>query len=169
LPVLTRRDARTLFAALRLWVIVLFANLVGTWIFAGILVLPTPFTSRLVPALEMLAHSSLESGFATTTLKAILAGWLNALMVWLPPHRAVGCGVIIAIVTYVVSLCELSHVIAGWAEAAYMVLRGEANVANYVGRFLAPTLLGNVIGGVALVGLLNHASIAPEMNGRSGA
>jgi formate/nitrite transporter FocA (FNT family) len=50
-----------------------------------------------------------------------------------------------------------------------MVLRGHANVGDYLGRFLAPTLLGNVIGGIALVGLLNHASIAPEMNGRGGA
>jgi formate/nitrite transporter FocA (FNT family) len=169
LPVLTRRDARTLFAALRLWIIVLLANLVGTWIFAGILVLPTPFTLRLAPALETLAHSSLESTFATTTLKAVLAGWLIALMVWLLPNARSAAVIIIAIVTYVVSLCELSHVIAGSAEAAYMVLRGHANVGDYLGRFLAPTLLGNVIGGIALVGLLNHASIAPEMNGRGGA
>jgi formate/nitrite transporter FocA (FNT family) len=166
LPVLTRRDARTLLAALRLWIIVLFANLVGTWIFAGILVLPTPFTLRLAPALQTLAQSSLESDFATTTLKAVLAGWLIALMVWLLPNARSAAVLIIAIVTYVVSICELSHVIAGSAEAAYMVIRGEANFGGYLGRFLAPTLLGNVIGGVALVGLLNHASIAPEMNGR---
>ncbi|MFM0624614.1 formate/nitrite transporter family protein [Paraburkholderia xenovorans] len=168
LPVLTRRDMRTLFAALRLWAIVLCANLAGTWLFAGMLVLPTPFTARLAPALETLARSSLESGFATTTLKAVLAGWLIALMVWLLPNARSAAVLIIALVTYVVSICELSHVIAGSAEAAFMVLRGDASFANYLGRFLAPTLLGNVIGGVALVGLLNHASIAAEMNRRGG-
>jgi formate/nitrite transporter FocA (FNT family) len=168
LPVLTRRDARTLFAALRLWVIVLFANLVGTWLFAGMLVLPSSFTLRLAPALHMLAQPSLESDFATTTLKAVLAGWLIALMVWLLPNARSAAVLIIAIVTYVVSICELSHVIAGSAEAAYLVERGDANIADYFGRFLAPTLLGNVIGGIALVGLLNHASIASEMNGRGG-
>ena len=164
LPVLTRRDARTLIAALRLWGIVLCANLAGTWIFAGILVLPTPFTLRLAPALQTLAHSSMESGFAATTLKALLAGWLIALMVWLLPNARSAAVLIIAIVTYVVSICELSHVIAGSAEAAYMVLRGEANVVDYLGRFLAPTLLGNVIGGSALVGLLNHASNGSALN-----
>jgi len=61
---------------------------------------------------------------------------------------------------------NLSHIIAGSAEAAYMVLRGDASVADYLGRFFAPTLLGNVVGGVALVGMVNRASIAPEMSGR---
>ncbi|WP_258002292.1 formate/nitrite transporter family protein [Burkholderia sp. WAC0059] len=167
LPVLTHRDARTLLAALRLWIIVLCGNLAGTWIFAGILLLPTPFTARLAPALSALAQSSLQpAGFASTTLRAVLAGWLIALMVWLLPNARSAAVLIIAVVTYVVAICELSHVIAGSTEAAYLVLGGGAGFADYLGRFLAPTLLGNTIGGVALVGLLNHASIAPEMSGR---
>jgi hypothetical protein len=30
-------------------------------------------------------------------------------------------------------------------------------------RFLLPTLIGNTIGGVALVAFLNHAPLAPEL------
>lgn len=168
LPVLTRRDARTLFAALRLWAVVLLANLAGTWIFASILVLPTPFIVQLAPALQTLAQSTLESNCGTRMLKATLAGWLIGLTVWLLPNARSAAVVIIGIVTYVVSICELSHVIAGSGEAADMVLRGEGHVADYLGRFLAPTLVGNVLSGVALVGLLNHASIVPEMTGRGG-
>jgi formate/nitrite transporter FocA (FNT family) len=40
---------------------------------------------------------------------------------------------------------------------------GLAPFGHYVGRFLLPTLLGNTLGGVALVAVLNHAAIAPEM------
>jgi formate/nitrite transporter FocA (FNT family) len=88
-------------------------------------------------------------------------------MVWLLPRARSAAVLIVAILTYVVAICDLSHVIAGSVEAAYAVLRGNAVVYDYLLRFLAPTLLGNVVGGIALVGLLNHASIAPEMTGRT--
>jgi len=167
LPVLTRRDLHTAAAALRLWLIVLAANLAGTWLFAGLLATPTSFAGKLAPVLDQLAQASYESSFATTTLKAVLAGWLIALMVWLLPRARSAAVLIVAILTYVVAICDLSHVIAGSVEAAYAVLRGNAVVYDYLLRFLAPTLLGNVVGGIALVGLLNHASIAPEMTGRT--
>ncbi len=35
IPVLTRRDMRTLLLALRVWLVVLSANLAATWVFAG--------------------------------------------------------------------------------------------------------------------------------------
>lgn len=163
LPVLTRRDMRTAGAALRLWAIVLAANLAGTWIFAALLVAPTPFTQQLAPMLDEVGRGAFGSGFAATTLRAVLAGWLIALMVWLLPNAKSAAVLIIGLLTYVVSVCELSHVIAGSVEAAYMVLRGGAGVQDYLQRFFAPTLLGNVVGGIALVGMLNHASISPEM------
>ncbi|ALP66820.1 formate/nitrite transporter family protein [Paraburkholderia caribensis] len=165
LPVLTRKDLRTTVAALRLWVIVLAANLAGTWIFAAILASPSSFTHALAPTLDELAQTSLGSSLVSTALKAVLAGWLIALMVWLLPSARSAAVLIVAVLTYVVAVCELSHIIAGSVEAAYVVLRGHAAIQDYLLRFFAPTLLGNVIGGIALVGLLNHASIAPEMTG----
>jgi formate/nitrite transporter FocA (FNT family) len=166
LPVLTRRSLRVAAVALRLWLIVLLANLAGTWLFAAILTLPTSFAEKLAPTLTHLAQAPYESAFFTTTLKAVLAGWLIALMVWLLPSARSAAVAIVAIITYVVAVCDLSHVVAGSVEAAYAVLHGQAAFGDYLWRFFAPTLLGNVIGGCALVGLLNHASIAPEMTGR---
>lgn len=165
LPVLTRRDRHTLFAALRLWLIVLCANIVGTWIFAAILAAPTTFTGELAPVLDELSQAALAGSFASTALKAVLAGWLIALMVWLLPNARSAAVLIVVVITYVVSVCELSHIIAGSVEAAYAVVHGHASFVDYVVRFFVPTLLGNTVGGIALVGLLNHASIAPEMTG----
>lgn len=166
LPVLTRRSLSVVAIALRLWVIVLFANLAGTWIFAGVLAMPSSLSQKLAPVLDQLAQAPYESAFGSTTLRAVLAGWLIALMVWLLPSARSAAVLIVALLTYVVAVCGLSHVIAGSVEAAYAVLRGHQVVQDYLLRFLAPTLLGNVVGGIALVGLLNHASIAPEMTGR---
>ncbi|MBB5414302.1 formate/nitrite transporter family protein [Paraburkholderia atlantica] len=168
LPVLTRRSLRVAAIALRLWVIVLAANLAGTWIFAGILTIPTSFAQKLAPVLDQLSQAPYSSTFASTTMKAVLAGWLIALMVWLLPSARSAAVLIVAVLTYVVAVCDLAHVIAGSVEAAYAVLRGHAAMPDYLLRFFAPTVLGNVVGGVALVGLLNHASIAPEMTGRDG-
>ena len=40
-------------------------------------------------------------------------------------------------------------------------------VADYIWRFLVPTLLGNITGGVALVAFLNHAPLASELQEES--
>ncbi|MFL5214177.1 MAG: formate/nitrite transporter family protein, partial [Microvirga sp.] len=34
---------------------------------------------------------------------------------------------------------------------------------DYLTRFFVPTLLGNVVGGVALVAVLNYGQVAPEI------
>ena len=50
-------------------------------------------------------------------------------------------------------------------EAAYAVLIRAAPFGDYVLKFLVPTLIGNTIGGVSLVALVNHAAIAPDLQG----
>ena len=40
---------------------------------------------------------------------------------------------------------------------------GAASWADYFGKFFVPVLLGNVIGGVALVAAFNYGQVAPEI------
>ena len=54
------------------------------------------------------------------------------------------------------------HVIAGTAECLFVVFKGEATLGAYFGGFLVPSLVGNSIGGVALVASLAHGQHAPE-------
>jgi formate/nitrite transporter FocA (FNT family) len=44
-------------------------------------------------------------------------------------------------------------------------MSGAASVSQYFLVFLVPTLIGNILGGVSLVAIVNHAAIAPEING----
>lgn len=164
LPTLTRRNAETVLKTLRLWGLVLCANLVGTWLFAAALAYVHPFGPETLPALTDLSAQSLANGFGETLVKAVFAGWLIGLMVWLLPPAGSAKILIIALLTWVVALGKLSHVIAGSAEAAFGVLRGDAGVGDYLMRFLIPTLIGNVIGGAALVAMLNHAPVRHEMD-----
>lgn len=163
LPVLVRRDAKTFLGALRVWGLVLPVNLIGTAIFATLLSVPGLFDARVVTAMQDIARDTTAYDFGITFLKSLLAGWLIALMVWLLPSARAARLATIVLITYVVSITKLSHIIAGSVETFYGVFNGGASPSEYLWRFLLPTLLGNVVGGISLVGLLNHAAIAPEI------
>ena len=166
LPVMTRRDIKTVLLAARFWLIVLAANLAGTWIFAGFLRIRNVFTPDVNQAFANIAQQAIGTDFLSTFVRAMFAGWLIALMVWILPSARSARLLTILIITYVVSLAHLSHIVAGSSEAAYDVYAGAASFGGYLSGFLAPTLLGNIVGGVALVSLLNHGSIAPEITER---
>ena len=87
-------------------------------------------------------------------------------MVWILPSAKSARLLTILLITYVVGLAQLFHIVAGSTEGAYAVLSGFSTLRNYFTYFVAPTLLGNIIGGVALVSLLNHGSVAPEIKGK---
>ena len=168
LPVLMRRTGAAVLSVLRFWLIVLAANIAGTWIAAWLMTTHGLFEQPVVEALHALAAAPFSHDFVPTALKAIVAGWLIALMVWILPSARSAQILVIVVIAYIVAAAQLTHVIAGSVESAYAVISGDASLAEYFIRFLVPTLLGNVIGGVTLVALLNHAGVVSEMHGQSG-
>ena len=163
LPLLVRRNRATLIALLRFWAIVLAANIAGTFVFAELLTIDGLFSSPVRDALAAVSRDSVGGPFWPILIKAMLAGWLIALMVWLLPSAKSARLLVIVLLTYVVALGRFSHIIAGSVEACFAVLTGEASWRAYLFGFFAPTIIGNTIGGVALVALLNHAPLAPEL------
>ena len=168
IPTLTRRDLSTLLRTLRVWVIVLAANLIGTFIFAAIVARHGIFAPDAYAAMSTLSARTMSHPFVQTAFLAGAAGWLIGLMVWLLPGAGPSRPLIIILLTYTVAMCEFPHAIAGSVEAAFGVFSGHASIVDYLWRFLAPTLLGNTIAGTALVALLNHAPIAGEFEGARG-
>jgi formate/nitrite transporter FocA (FNT family) len=164
LPLLHNRDADTLWRVLRLWGLVLAANVAGTYLFAAAVAHTDAFGAEAKAAFSEISRHAVEGPFGTTFVKAVFAGWLIALMVWLlPAAEGAGSIVVIVVITYVVALPPLAHVVAGSVEAFYLVETGEAGWRDYLVRFFAPTLLGNVVGGVALVAVLNYGQVAPAL------
>jgi formate-nitrite transporter family protein len=163
LPLMVRRDFATFLAVLRLWGIVLLANLVGTIIFAALISPEHIFADPVRQSLIRIGEEVLAGPIGAKILKAILAGWLIALMVWILPSARSARLFVIMLLTYVVAIAGFPHIIAGSADAAFAVFSGHASVADYFLRFLLPTLFGNTIGGVALVAFLNHAPLATEL------
>jgi formate/nitrite transporter FocA (FNT family) len=64
----------------------------------------------------------------------------------------------IVLPTYVIALAHLAHSIAGSVDVLYLVSVGAAGWGDYA-RFLGLALLGNVVGGVVFVALLNHRQV----------
>ncbi len=163
LPVLTNPGVAAVWRTLRLWLIVLITNLIGTFLFAALITAEPIFNPEIRRALLEIAKEGVSGTFGPTLLGAIFAGWLIALMVWLLPNARAARLWIIILLTYTVSLGHFSHIVAGSTDAIFAVFTREASFGDYLWRFLCPTLLGNTIGGVSLVALLNHAPVAGEL------
>ncbi|MDT7950735.1 MAG: formate/nitrite transporter family protein [Acetobacteraceae bacterium] len=162
LPILTTFTGERLLKLFRFWAIVLSANLVGTWLFAWGISHENFFVPSVWHSLGTIAIEAAQEPFWPMLFKSILAGWLIALMVWVLPSAGPAKMPIIMVITYTVAIGHFSHAIAGSCEAAFAVITGTRNLSDYFLVFLLPTVLGNTIGGVALVAMLNHAPLATE-------
>ena len=148
---------------IRYWVIVFAANIVGTVLFAAALTIPHLFPSETTTAFAELGVKAASPGFVGVLVKGVFAGWLIALMVWLLPAAASARWLVIVAVTWLIAAAEFSHVIAGSIETAFAAIRGEIGWDQYAIGFLVPALVGNSIGGVVFVALLNHAQVKEEV------
>jgi formate-nitrite transporter family protein len=159
IPLLARRDGETLGRVARLWIIVLLANIAGTFVFAWVIGATGLFEPRVKDLFAAISSESLAPAFGVMLLRAIFAGWLIALMVWLLPFAEAARFWVIIAITFVVGLGGFSHIVVGSVEAFYVVLTGLMPPLDYITRFFVPALLGNIIGGVSLVAVLGHAQV----------
>lgn len=163
IPLLDSKERlRTFWNVLRLWTIVLLTNIVGALLFALFVAKTDAFSPDVKHAFLQIGMMTLSYGFQATMIKGIFAGWLIALMVWLLPAAEHSRLAVVLIITYVVGAAGLSHIIAGSVEGLYAVVVGAASWSYYLIDFLLPVFIGNCLGGVLLVSILNYAQVAPE-------
>ena len=159
LPLLLHKNLETIGKVLRLWSIVLSANIAGTFLFA-LLVSRTHFLEPSIQrAMIEIAAAHVGPGFWTVVLRAVFAGWLIALMVWMMPDASSSRVFIILVITYVIGICSFNHIIAGSTNVFVLVALGKLSFLRYVSSFFLPTLFGNIFGGVSLVAALAHAQV----------
>jgi formate/nitrite transporter FocA (FNT family) len=159
LPLLLQKNVKTFLRVTRLWGAVLSANFVGTYLFALVLGHTALFPPPVHEAFTAIGLSHLGASFGIAFTRAIFAGWLIALMVWLLPGAESARVGIIIIITYLVGLGGLNHIIAGSTTMLYLVVTHSISWATYFTAFFLPTLLGNIVGGVSLVAALGHAQV----------
>ena len=157
LPLLDRSTPVALSNVLRLWVTVLLANLVGALAIGSVIACTELLSSEVREAAQQIARHAIEPRVGTIVLRAIVAGWLIALLVWLLPVAETARIWVIVVVTWLIGVGQFSHVIAGASEVFALASTGHLAWSAAFGHFIGPALLGNIIGGVGLVACLNHA------------
>jgi len=164
LPVMARWQGAWLFAMLRLWAIVLAANLVGCLIFAAFMLHANVLSDDVAREIVRIGEHLMAFAPGEMFLRGIAAGWLIATLVWMLPSSEGNEFVVITLITYLIALGDFTHVIAGSVEIFYLTLNGDIAIADGIFGFLLPTLAGNIFGGTVLFALLSYAQVREELD-----
>ena len=163
LPVITRRKLDWFLGLLRLWGIVLAANIVGCFIFAWAISSTNMVSMEVTHELRAIVEHVMVNTPWQMFVKGIGAGWIIAALVWMLPSAEGAEFFIIGLMTYLIALCGFTHIVAGSAEAIYGVLTGAIEFRDAALGFFLPTLAGNVCGGTILFAVLSYAQVRTEM------
>jgi formate/nitrite transporter FocA (FNT family) len=163
IPLLARRDLNTFARVIRLWTVVLLANLAGAHLFAWVVGTTPMFQPEVRSAMLALAKEAANVTFGVAILRGIFAGWLIAMVVWMLAAVDTGRIAIIVFMTYIVGLASLTHIIAGSVEVLFLVMVGVKSWGSVVVGYMLPTLIGNIIGGMSLTAAINHAQAVAGM------
>lgn len=143
---------------LRVWGVVLAANVAGAALVALVLATTGVLEPDTMERAREIASHGLEVSTPDLFWKGVFAGWLVASMVWLN-HAArdtVTRLFIVFAVMYLVPAADLFHCIIGACEALFLVFQGLAGLGD-AARFFGAVVLGNTVGGVLLVAILNYS------------
>jgi formate/nitrite transporter FocA (FNT family) len=164
LPVISRRKLDWLVSMMRLWSIVLAANLVGCFVFALALATLPIFGSVVTGELRHVVTTLMLNSPTEMFAKGIGAGWIIAALVWILASTEDLHFFIIGLLTYLIALFGFTHIVAGSAEALYGVLTGTISIWDAAFRFFLPTLAGNIFGGTVLFSVLSYAQVREEIS-----
>jgi formate/nitrite transporter FocA (FNT family) len=157
IPLLARRTWKSVGKMLRLWAIVLAANLTGAHIVAWVLGNTHAFRPEVQNAFYQIARETMSVSPPDALLRGVFAGWLIAMLVWMMAAIDNGQILLIVVMTYIVALGGFTHIIAGSIEALFLVMTGHVSWFTFATNYMLPTLAGNCIGGVSMVAVVNHA------------
>ena len=145
---------------LRLWSIVLPSNVLGAFVFSLLAVRTGALKPEFVTAMTQLGVAATRNTPHHVFWSGVIGGWMIAMVAWLVSgsHSITGSALLIWLLTLVVGLGDFAHCIAGSGEVMAAVLSHQLPVATYFGWFI-PAVLGNVVGGVLLVTLVEYGQV----------
>ena len=163
IPVATHPSVRNLGRLLRLWVLVLASNLIGTLFIAWATSASLIGSPEQHAAMLDVSRKLLEHDWLATLKLGIPAGFLIAAVPWTMP-AAEGQGFwVVLVFTYAIAVGGFTHSVAGSGEAWLLAIAGEVSFVQAGVALILPALIGNVIGGTGLFALLAHAQVKQEL------
>lgn len=150
-------EKRELWNTLRLWSIVLPANILGALAFSLLAARTPALEPRFVQSLAQLGVMGLAHPASAIFWSGVIGGWMIALAAWLVSgsHSITGSVMVIWMLTFVVGLGNFAHCVASSCEIMVAVLTHQASWPAYF-SWLGPAVAGNICGGVGLVTILEY-------------
>ncbi|SEQ37903.1 formate/nitrite transporter family protein [Natrinema salaciae] len=155
---LTLERIASLPALLRHWSIVLAGNFTGGLIGAAVLAWGGVFSPEAAEAAMHLGTHGPETPWWDLFFKAAFAGLIVAGVVWVEysARETIARIVIVYMAFLAIPIGNLFHVVTSFTEMAYVVFLGQLDPLVGLTQFVLPVLLGNTIGGILLVTVVNY-------------
>jgi formate/nitrite transporter FocA (FNT family) len=157
-------EKREFWNTMRLWAMVLPANVAGAFCFAVLAARSSGMTPSVIDALSQLGANVIAHPAVEIFWSGVFAGWIIALAAWLVSgsHSITGSVMVIWMLTFIVGLGNFAHCVVSSCEVFVTVLTHHAAWAVYPHWFF-PAVAGNICGGVGLVTILEYGQV---MHGR---
>ena len=168
---LTLERLASLPTLLRHWTIVLAGNFVGGGIGALVLSYGGVFTGDTVDAARYISEGGFKVGTVPLFFKAAMAGLIVAGVVWVgfASTDSMSRMLVVYLAFLAIPLGDLFHVVVSFTEVLYLFFQHDiplygAELSLYSGivGFVIPVLIGNTLGGIVLVTLVNYFQTSEE-------
>lgn len=158
--VLCLEHPRWIRETLRLWSVVFSCNVLGALTFALIAQRTSALSPRSAQELVALGVSAIGGTATFFFWSGVIGGWLIALVAWMvtASHWTIGQIAVVWLLTFIVGAGGFSHCIATSGEILSAVVSGNLAPTFYLHWLLFATL-GNIVGGVTIVTLLNYGQV----------
>jgi formate/nitrite transporter FocA (FNT family) len=145
-------------ALIYVWTVVLIGNLVGGFIGSLTLARTAVFSPEAQQAIIDIILGAFEYAPITLFFKALFAGVIVAGVVWLDfAARDTASRLILIYLAFLaIPLGGLYHVVTTATELGIAVLSGAAAITPSILYVLLPVLIGNTVGGVLFVTIVNY-------------
>ena len=158
--VLVLDERRHLVEMLRLWAVVFVSNVLGALAFAALTMGTTALRPEISSRLVTLGLDAARGTFTHFFWSGVIGGWLIALVAWMvtASHWTIGQVVMIWLLTFIVGVGHFAHCIVTSCEILSAMLGGAVSPGGYL-NWLLPATLGNIVGGVGIVSVLNYGQV----------
>jgi formate/nitrite transporter FocA (FNT family)/nucleotide-binding universal stress UspA family protein len=145
-------------ALFRHWLVVLAGNFTGGAIGAVVLAYGGVFSPEAATVAVELAEKGIETPVTALFFKGAIAGLIVAGVVWMnfAARDTISRVCIVYLAFLAIPLGNLFHVVVSFTEAVYLLLMGGPGIVTALSEFVVPVLLGNTIGGIVLVTVINY-------------
>jgi len=147
----------------KLWAVVFSSNVAGAFLFSMLAIRSAALRPEIVSQLIRLGTDAVNASGAHFFWSGVIGGWLIALVAWMvtASHWTIGQLTMVWLLTFVVGVGRFAHCIATSSEILSAVMAGALSAGTYFHWLLLATL-GNIVGGVVIVSLLNYGQVRAD-------